>query len=170
MTYVRRTTKDAIVTRTAFYYRKLRSVMQRALHLQYYELGGGSNSPTDTSFYFFGCCETVYLVRRPLIGLLYQSSMIDDHDDCEAVGGVRIRKGNRSTRRKPAPVPRCTPSIPCDLSWDQTRTAAVESPLLTAWPVARLIGPLFPILWPAVNSTIIVTVSCRTILAHVPYF
>jgi hypothetical protein len=54
------------------------------------------------------------LVRRPLIGLLYQPRMIDD-GDCGAVGGMRIGRGNRSTGRKPAPVPLCPPQIPHDL-------------------------------------------------------
>jgi hypothetical protein len=31
--------------------------------------------------------------------------MIDD-DECGAVGGMRIGKGNLNIRRKPAPVPR----------------------------------------------------------------
>jgi hypothetical protein len=35
------------------------------------------------------------------VGLLYQPKMIDD--DYGAVGGMRIGRGNRSTRRKPAP-------------------------------------------------------------------
>jgi hypothetical protein len=34
-----------------------------------------------------------------IIGLLYQPWMIDD-DECKAVGGTRIGRGNRSTRRK----------------------------------------------------------------------
>jgi hypothetical protein len=34
-------------------------------------------------------------------GLLYQPQMIDD-GDCEAIGGMKIGRGNRSTRRKPA--------------------------------------------------------------------
>jgi hypothetical protein len=36
--------------------------------------------------------------------------MIDDDDDdndCGAIGGMIIGKGNRSTRRKPAPVLLC---------------------------------------------------------------
>jgi hypothetical protein len=45
----------------------------------------------------------IHLARRPLIGLLYQPLMIDD-DECGAVGGMRIGRGNRSTRRKPVPV------------------------------------------------------------------
>jgi hypothetical protein len=64
-------------------------------------------------FSFVGWGETVHLVRRPLFGLLYQPRTIDD--ECEAVGGMRIGKGNRSTRRKPAPVPLCPPQIPHDL-------------------------------------------------------
>jgi hypothetical protein len=41
------------------------------------------------------------LVRRPLFGLLYQTRMVDD-DECGAVAGMRIRRGNLSTLRKPA--------------------------------------------------------------------
>jgi hypothetical protein len=52
--------------------------------------------------------------------------MIDDNDDYGAVGGMRIGRGNRSTRRKPTPVPLCPPQIPHDLTWDRTRDAAVE--------------------------------------------
>jgi hypothetical protein len=37
------------------------------------------------------------------VGLLYQPLMIDD-DNYGAVGGMRIGRGNRSTRRKPAPL------------------------------------------------------------------
>jgi hypothetical protein len=64
------------------------------------------------------------------VGLLYQPRMIDD--DYGAVGGMRIGRRNRSTRRKPAPVPLCPPQIPHDLRWDRTRAAAVESQRLTA--------------------------------------
>jgi hypothetical protein len=38
------------------------------------------------------------------------------NDDYGAVGGMRIGRGNRSTRRKPAPVPLCPPQIPHDLT------------------------------------------------------
>jgi hypothetical protein len=37
-------------------------------------------------------------------GLLYQPQMIDE-GDCGAIGGMKIGRGNRSTRRKPAPAP-----------------------------------------------------------------
>jgi hypothetical protein len=63
--------------------------------------------------------------------------MIDD-DDCGASGGIKIGRGNRSTRRKPAP-PRhfdhhkshmTTPGL-------EPRAAAVWSQRLTAWAIAR---------------------------------
>jgi hypothetical protein len=38
----------------------------------------------------------------------YQPQMIDD-GDCGAVGGMKIGRGNRSTRRKLAPEPLCPP-------------------------------------------------------------
>jgi hypothetical protein len=38
-----------------------------------------------------------------------QPRMIDD--ECGAVDGMRIGRGNRSTRRKPAPVSLCPPQI-----------------------------------------------------------
>jgi hypothetical protein len=75
------------------------------------------------------------LVRRPLFGLLYQPRMIDD--ECGVVGGMRIGRGNRSNRRKPAPVPLRPPKIPHDLTWDRTLAAAVESRRLTARAMAR---------------------------------
>jgi hypothetical protein len=35
-------------------------------------------------------------------------------NECGAIDGMRIGKGNRSTRGKPAPVQLCSPQIPCD--------------------------------------------------------
>jgi hypothetical protein len=66
--------------------------------------------------------DGVYLVCRSLTGLLHQPRMIND--ECGAVGGMRIGRRNRSTRRKPAPVSLCPPQIPHDL----TRAAAVGNP------------------------------------------
>jgi hypothetical protein len=43
-------------------------------------------------------------------GLLYQPRMIGD-GDCGEIGGMKIRKENRSTRRKSAPAPLCPPQI-----------------------------------------------------------
>jgi hypothetical protein len=77
--------------------------------------------------------DWVHLVR-PLGCLLYQSQVIDE---CGAVGGMRIGRGNQSTRRKPAPLPLCPPQNPHDLTWDQTRAAAVGSRRLTTWAMAR---------------------------------
>jgi hypothetical protein len=69
-------------------------------------------------------------------GLLYQPQMIDD-GDCGTVGGMKIGRGNRSTRRKPVPVPLCPPQSPHDLTRARTRAAAVGSQRLTAWARAR---------------------------------
>jgi hypothetical protein len=51
----------------------------------------------------------------------------DDNDECGAVGGM-IGRGNRSTRKKPAPVPICPPQF----SHYLTRAAAVGRRGLTA--------------------------------------
>jgi hypothetical protein len=47
--------------------------------------------------------------------------------DCGATGGMKIDRGNRSTRRKPAPAPLCPPQIPFDQTRDLTRAAAMGS-------------------------------------------
>jgi hypothetical protein len=51
-------------------------------------------------------------VLRPLTGLLYHPRMIGD-GDCGGIGGMKIGRGNRSTRTKHAPAPLC-PQIPHD--------------------------------------------------------
>jgi hypothetical protein len=51
-----------------------------------------------------------------------------DYDDGE-VGGM-IGKGNRITRRKPAPMPLCPPQT-FHAAWTRTRAAAVGSQRLT---------------------------------------
>jgi hypothetical protein len=63
-------------------------------------------------------------------GLLYKPQLIDD-GDCRAIGGIKIGRGNRSTRSKPAPAPLCPPQIPHDLTLARTRAAAVGSQRLT---------------------------------------
>jgi hypothetical protein len=50
-------------------------------------------------------------------GLLYKPQMIDE-GDCGAIGGMKIGRGNRSTRRKPAQAPLCPPQIPQDQTPD----------------------------------------------------
>jgi hypothetical protein len=64
-------------------------------------------------------------------GLLYQPQIIDD-GDCGAIGGMRTSRRNRSTRRKPAPVPVFPPQIPHNLTWARTRISTVGSQRLTA--------------------------------------
>jgi hypothetical protein len=81
-------------------------------------------------FSFLGWGET-----EPLIGLLYQPRMIDD--ECGAVGGMKIGRGNRIAQKKPTPMPLCPPQIPHDLTWTRTRTAAVGSRRLTALAMAQ---------------------------------
>jgi hypothetical protein len=77
-----------------------------------------------------GWGDRVRLVCRPLFGLLYQPRIMDD-DECGAVGGM-IGRGNRSTRRKFAPVTLCPPQIPHGLAWARTWAALVGIRQLTA--------------------------------------
>jgi hypothetical protein len=53
-----------------------------------------------------------------------------DYDDGE-IGGMMIGRGNRSTRRKPAPMPLCPPQTP-HAARTRTRAASVGSRRLTA--------------------------------------
>jgi hypothetical protein len=72
-------------------------------------------------------------------GLLCKPQKIDE-GDCGAIGGMKIGRGNRSTRRKPTPAPLCPQQIPLDQTRAPTRAAAVGSQRpqrLTAWAMAR---------------------------------
>jgi hypothetical protein len=73
---------------------------------------------------------------RPVTGIALHFFLplvyIDDYG-CGAVSGMRIGKGNRSTRRKPTPVPLCSPTIPHNMTRDRTRPSAVGSRRLAAW-------------------------------------
>jgi hypothetical protein len=64
-------------------------------------------------------------------GLLYKSQLIDE-GDCGAIGGMKIGRGNRSTRRKPYRGPLCPPQIPHDQTQARTQATAVGSQRLTA--------------------------------------
>jgi hypothetical protein len=44
-------------------------------------------------------------------GLLYQPRIIGE-GDCGEIGGIKIGRGNRSTRRKPTPAPLCPSQNP----------------------------------------------------------
>jgi hypothetical protein len=72
-------------------------------------------SPSSYTFYssfvsqqsiFFFILSRVRLSLGTAVttGLLYQPQMIGD-GDCGEVGGMKIGRGHRSTRRKPAPAP-----------------------------------------------------------------
>jgi hypothetical protein len=82
-----------------------------------------------------GGVEQSPLLLRPLFGLLYQPRTMDD-DERGAVGEMPYR-GNRSTRRKLAPVPLCPPQTPHDLAQARIRAAAVRNQRLTSWTTAR---------------------------------
>jgi hypothetical protein len=87
-----------------------------------------------------------------ITGLLHQPQMKDD-GDCGAIGGMKIGRGNRSIRRKPAAMTLCPPQIPHDLTWDRIRAAAVRNRRLTAWARAKPI----------------ITVYLRTVKIHFMY-
>jgi hypothetical protein len=53
-----------------------------------------------------------------------------DYGD-EEFGGMKMGRGNRSIRRKPAPAPLCPPQIPLDKTRARTRASAVGSQRLT---------------------------------------
>jgi hypothetical protein len=59
-------------------------------------------------------------------------SIVPAPGDCKdgEFGGMNGR-GNRSTRRKPAPAPLCSPQIPLDQTRVRIRAAAVGSQRLT---------------------------------------
>jgi hypothetical protein len=67
--------------------------LQLLLFLLFFNLNGGTLGTAATT------------------GLLYQPRMIGE-GDCGEIGGMKIGRGNLSTRRKPAPAPLCPPQIP----------------------------------------------------------
>jgi hypothetical protein len=75
----------------------------------------------------------VHSALQPLLGLLCQPR--GDYDVGE-IGGIIIGMGNRSTLRKPAPVPLCPPQTPHAVR-ARTRSTAVGSQRLTAWATVR---------------------------------
>jgi hypothetical protein len=62
-------------------------------------------------FYYYWWGGTKSLGTAATSGLLYKPQMIDE-GDCGAIGGMKIGRGNRSTRIKPAPAPLCPPHNP----------------------------------------------------------
>jgi hypothetical protein len=72
--------------------------------------------PVATLLFFFFRGVGLSLGTAATSGVLYKPQMINEGDR-GAIGGMKIGRGNRSTRRKPAPAPLCLPQIP----HDQTR-------------------------------------------------
>jgi hypothetical protein len=62
--------------------------------------------------FFFNFCGGT-LGTAATTGLLYKPRRIGE-GDCGEIGGMKIVRGNRTTRRKPAPAPLCPPQIPRD--------------------------------------------------------
>jgi hypothetical protein len=91
--------------------------------------------PLDTPQHFIIIIFSGMRLSPLGIGLLYQPQTMDD-SDCEAVDGMKIDRGNRSTRRKLAPVLLCPPQIPHDLTQARTRATAVGNQRLTVWTMA----------------------------------
>lgn len=58
-------------------------------------------------------------------------------NECAAVCGMRMGRGNWSTWRKPALMKIPVPEIPNDLTWDQTHAAVMGSRQVIAWALAR---------------------------------
>jgi hypothetical protein len=67
-----------------------------------------------------------------LVGYLWP--VVPAPGDCEdgEFGGMKIGRGNLSTRRKSAPAPLSPPQIPLDQAQARTRVAAMGSHRLTA--------------------------------------
>lgn len=55
-----------------------------------------------------------------------------DGDECRAIGGMRIGRENRRTRKKTIPVPPGSPQMPHELTYAETRAAALGNWRLTA--------------------------------------
>jgi hypothetical protein len=73
-------------------------------------------------------------VRLSALGTLATSwpAVPAPDDECGAVGGIIIVRRNKNTLIKPDPLPLYLPQIPLNLTWAQTRAAAVGSLGLTA--------------------------------------
>jgi hypothetical protein len=76
--------------------------------------------------YLSGWSRTESTVTEATYWLFYQPWLVDG-DDCTAVGGMNVGRGNRSTRRKPDPISLCPPQVPHDMTRARTCDAAVGS-------------------------------------------
>jgi hypothetical protein len=65
---------------------------------------GDKHPPPHTTGIILSGVRLSRLATAAIIGVLYQPHIIDD-GDCGAVDGMKTGRGNRSTRRRPAPAP-----------------------------------------------------------------
>jgi hypothetical protein len=93
-----------------------------------------SNRPQRRDSIFFNSLVGGGIQLGPLGTVVTDWPIVPAPGDYEygEFGGMKIGKGNRSTRRKPAPAPFCPPQIPLDQTRDRTRAAAVGNQRLTA--------------------------------------
>jgi hypothetical protein len=112
-------------------------------------------SKTHNSYTYIICEQSLCLAYRDLLfiiviilsgvrlsplgtvattGLLYRLQIIDN-SDCGEFCGMKIDRGNRSSRRKPAPAPLCPPQPSHEQTRARTQAFAVGSQRLTAWTV-----------------------------------
>jgi hypothetical protein len=70
--------------------------------------------PYPVHLFFFRIVGGVESILGPLCTSPTQWPIVPAPDDCDAgkFGGMKIDRGNRSTRRKPAPAPMCPPQRP----------------------------------------------------------
>jgi hypothetical protein len=109
--------------------------------------------------------DWVHLVRRPLFGLMYQPRMMDKYG---AFGGMRIGRGNRSTRRKPATVPLRSPQIPNDVPLHLTRRLTAWAMARSVWTKSSLEIPYTPernspLLWTAISDWLMIAMTSREV-------
>jgi hypothetical protein len=93
-------------------------------------------APSIFWFPIWSGVEPSPLLLWPLIGLLHLPSMTDG-DDCGGISGVNEWQGNRSTTKKPSPVPLCPLQVQHYLTRARTWTSAVGSRRVTASGTAR---------------------------------
>jgi hypothetical protein len=94
---------------------KMHSLIRDNFHLKPYEA-------VSVSSFFSSSSSSVGVRLSPLGTPATNWPRVID-DECGAVGGMRIGRGNRNT----TPVPLCSPQIPHDLTSTRARAAAMEA-------------------------------------------
>jgi hypothetical protein len=84
--------------------------------------------------YKFLASEPIHLTTISMSKLYSVDCMINK---CGSIGGMRIDRGNGSTRRNPAPVSFCPPEIPYYFTWGRAHAVALGNQRLTVWANAR---------------------------------